>query len=181
MCIHILAAYFRGFHGDYQAELMRGDEVLVTKNLTLVAGQTTEITLAVPWYFKLSNTESQISFPRHCLAFPESDFPYNVYFQFFVVFCVFFRSQGLTQVPHVLDNCSSKVGVGQLPALLGKMVQSQSVSMQNFQSFCTKTPRAWHTRHWKLIVSVKYNNSWWGKDVEHSKPANLRTTDTYRL
>ena len=123
MCIHILAAYFRGFHGDYQAELMRGDDVLVTKNLTLVAGQTTEITLAVPWYFKLSmctNTESQISFPHHFLAFPDSDFPYNVYFQFFVVFCVFFRSQGLTQVPHVLDNCSSKVGVGQLPALLGK-------------------------------------------------------------
>ena len=119
MCRHILAAYFRGFHGDYQAELMRGDEVLVTKNLTLVAGQTTEITLAVPWYFKLSNTESQISFPRQCSAFLDSDFPYNVYFQFFVVFCVFFRSQGLTQVPHVLDNCSSKVGVSQLPALLG--------------------------------------------------------------
>ena len=39
---------------------------------------------------------------------------------FFIVFVSFFRSQGLTQVPRVLDNCSSKVGVSQLPALLGE-------------------------------------------------------------
>ena len=29
----------------------------------------------------------------------------------------YYRSQGLTQVPHVLDNCSSKVCIGQLPTL----------------------------------------------------------------
>ena len=39
---------FRGFHGNYQAELMRGDEVLVAKNFNLVVGQTTEITMTVP-------------------------------------------------------------------------------------------------------------------------------------
>jgi len=38
----------RGFHGNYQAELMRGDGVIVAKNFNLVVGQTTEITMTVP-------------------------------------------------------------------------------------------------------------------------------------
>ena len=38
----------RGFHGDYQAVLMRGDEVLVTKDLTLLPGQATEVSINIP-------------------------------------------------------------------------------------------------------------------------------------
>ena len=38
----------RGFHGDYQAVLMRGEEVLVTKDLTLIPGQATEVSINLP-------------------------------------------------------------------------------------------------------------------------------------
>ena len=43
----------------------------------------------------------------------------NLFLSFilFLVVVVFYRSQGLTQVPHALDNCSSKVCVGELPTL----------------------------------------------------------------
>ena len=35
----------RGFHGDYKAVLMREDEVLVTKDLTLHPGEATEVSM----------------------------------------------------------------------------------------------------------------------------------------
>ena len=38
----------RGFHGDYKAVLMRGDEVLVTKDLTLHPGEATEVSMNLP-------------------------------------------------------------------------------------------------------------------------------------
>jgi len=38
----------RGFHGDYQAVLMRGDEVLATKDLTLLPGQAAEVIITLP-------------------------------------------------------------------------------------------------------------------------------------
>ena len=38
----------RGFHGDYQAVLMRGEEVLVTKDLTLLPGKATEVSINLP-------------------------------------------------------------------------------------------------------------------------------------
>ena len=38
----------RGFHGDYQAVLMRGDKVLASKDLTLLPGQDTEVTMNLP-------------------------------------------------------------------------------------------------------------------------------------
>ena len=38
----------RGFHGDYKAVLMRGDEVLVSKDLTLHPGEATEVSMNLP-------------------------------------------------------------------------------------------------------------------------------------